>query len=67
MKNYLQIIEYSYKQTMIYLGIFVSTTYMMRFFGFNNPLPFKNETCPFYMIGIFLGLVITEYFKDHSS
>ena len=67
MKNYLQIIEHSYKQTMIYIGTFASTIYIMRFFGFNSALPLKYEAYPFYTLGIFLGFVATEYFKDHSQ
>jgi hypothetical protein len=53
--------------TMAILGTMSSTVYGMRRLGFNDPLPWKSEFYPAYVLGFFVGLMIKAYYGSNEN
>lgn len=53
--------------TMAIVGTMASTIYVMRWLGFNEPLPWRYDLYPSYVVGIFLGFVIRAYFDEEQE
>ncbi|MDR3551004.1 MAG: hypothetical protein P4L31_06330 [Candidatus Babeliales bacterium] len=48
------------------VGAMVSAVYVMRYLGFNNPLPWQYEYYPVCFIGMIIGLMIREYLDSSN-
>jgi len=57
----LSVIKDQAYNTMATVGTMASTVYVMRWLGFNEPLPWPYEFYPAYVIGIFIGLLVRTY------
>jgi hypothetical protein len=66
-KKFINILGEQFHKTMTYLGMIVSTIYIMRCLGFNDPLPWKWEMYPALVLGLFIGFVINVYLSPQED
>jgi hypothetical protein len=52
-----------FQHTMAIVGVMVTIVYIMRHFGFNDPLPWQYVYYPACVIGLFLGFVLKKYYQ----